>query len=263
MESLFRYVAPPSACGYLPEQRWSLEYEMVSAIAADEYLLRLEQGWRRFGGMLFRPMCPTCQACQSLRVDVARFRPNRSQRRARRANEGQVELRIGAPTVSREKLVLYDRFHAFHATFKGWPLHPAKDAASYRESFVNNAGFTEEWCYLLNDRLVGVAYVDRLPAALSAIYFFYDTADRDRSLGTWNVLCILDDAAKAGLPYVYLGYYVPGCRSLSYKANFRPNQILWPDGDWHDFLSARGNKRWCSGSFFQGTSVRVPTCEAQ
>jgi arginine-tRNA-protein transferase len=240
MESLFRYVAPPSTCGYLPEQRWSLEYEMVSAVSADEYLLRLEQGWRRFGGMLFRPMCPACQACQSLRVDVARFRPNRSQRRAWRANDDRVEVRIGVPTVSREKLILYDRFHGFNAMFKGWPLHPAKDAASYRESFVNNPAFTEEWCYLLNDRLVGVAYVDRLPAGLSAIYFFYDPADRTLCLGTWNVLRILDDAAKNALPYVYLGYYVPGCRSLSYKANFRPNQILWPDGGWYDFLSAPG-----------------------
>ena len=65
MESLFRYVAPPSACGYLPDRRWSLEYEMVTAISAEEYQLRLLQGWRRFGGMLFRPQCPACQACQA------------------------------------------------------------------------------------------------------------------------------------------------------------------------------------------------------
>src|SRR6266446_4363105 len=104
MESLFRYVAPPSTCGYLPDRRWSLEYEMVTAISADEYQLRLLQGWRRFGGMLFRPQCPACQACQSLRVDAALFRANRSQRRARRLNDGQIELRIGAPAVSRTKL---------------------------------------------------------------------------------------------------------------------------------------------------------------
>ncbi len=236
MESLFRYVAPPSTCGYLPDRRWSLEYEMVTSISPEEYQLRLVQGWRRFGGMLFRPQCPMCQACQSLRVDVARFRPNRSQRRAQRANLGQVELYIGPPTVSRAKLSLYDRFHAHQADWKGWPLHPAKDAASYRESFVNNPRFTEEWCFVLDDRLIGVGYVDRLPQALSAIYFFYDPAERERSLGTWNVLCVLDDAVRAGLPHVYLGYYVDGCSSLSYKANFQPNQILQPDGSWRDFL---------------------------
>src|SRR5438067_4545101 len=99
MESLFRYVAPPSTCGYLPDQRWSLEYEMVTAISAWEYQYRMEQGWRRFGGTMFRPHCPGCQACQSLRVLVPRFRPDRSQRRARKANERDVELHIGLPSV--------------------------------------------------------------------------------------------------------------------------------------------------------------------
>src|SRR3954452_21171294 len=129
MESLFRYVAPPSTCGYLPDRRWSLEYEMVTAISAEEYQQRMQQGWRRFGGMLFRPQCPACQACQSLRVDVNKFQPNRSQRRAHKLNKGTVELRIGTPMVSRAKLYLYDRFHAFQSDAKGWPLHPAKDAA--------------------------------------------------------------------------------------------------------------------------------------
>src|SRR5260370_30983740 len=138
MESLFRYVAAPSACGYLRRQRWSLEYEMVSAISAEEYQQRMQHGWRRFGGMLFRPQCPACQACQSLRVNVARFRPDRSQRRARAANERDVEVYVGPPSVTRAKLDLYDRFHACQPEFKGCPIHPAKDPASYRESFVHN-----------------------------------------------------------------------------------------------------------------------------
>ena len=37
MESLFRYLAPPSSCGYLPDRQWSLEYEMVGAMDAGEY----------------------------------------------------------------------------------------------------------------------------------------------------------------------------------------------------------------------------------
>jgi len=228
-------VAPPSTCGYLPDRRWSLEYEMVTAISAAEYQQRVIQGWRRFGGMMFRPQCPACQACQSLRVDVANFRPSRSQRRARNAN-CDLHARMGLPTVSRAKLQLYDRFHAFQSDSKGWPIHPAKDAASYRESFVHNPAFTEEWCYFAADRLIGVGYVDRLPEGLSAIYFFYEPDERHRSLGTFNVLGVIDEAIRSGLPHVYLGYYVAGCPSLSYKANFRPNQILQPDGSWRDFL---------------------------
>lgn len=238
MESLFRYVAPPSPCGYLPEQHWSLEYEMVATISAGEYLQRMQEGWRRFGGMLFRPRCRACQACQSLRVDVACFRPNRSQRRNAALNAGVVQLRIGKPAVSRARLQLYDRYHAFQTDIRGWPLHPAKDAASYRESFVRNPPFTEEWCYFVEERLAGVGYVDDLPGGLSAIYFFYEPVLRDLALGTWNVLTLLTEAARRGRPHVYLGYFVEGCRSLSYKANYRPNQVLHPSGEWRDFRRA-------------------------
>ena len=148
-------------------------------------------------------------------------------------------MRIGTPSVSREKLRLYDQFHNYQTETKGWPGHPSKDAGSYRESFVNNPTFTEEWCYYLpgKERLIGVGYVDRLPTSMSAIYFYYDPEFRERSLGTFNVLCLLNDCALRELTYLYLGYYVEGCRSLEYKANFVPNQTLGSDGKWHDFLS--------------------------
>jgi len=236
MQSLFRYVAPASACGYLPRERWSLEYEMVANLAAREFEERLQEGWRRFGAMMFRPQCPYCQACQTLRVEVAKFVPNRSQRRAWKANDGLVEVRVGPPSVTREKLRLYDRFHEFQSDTKGWPEHPAKDAGSYRESFVNNPVFTQEWCYYIDGKLTGVGYADRLPASMSAIYFFYDPAGRDRSLGTFNVLCLLEECRRRQLTYLYLGYYVQGCRSLEYKGNFKPNQVRAGDGSWHDFL---------------------------
>lgn len=239
MQSLFRYTAPPSSCGYLPGEQWSLEYEMVANLSAQEFAARLEEGWRRFGAMMFRPQCPHCSACQSLRVKVDAFRPNRSQRRIDRVNRGEVELRIGAPNVSREKLRLYDRFHAYQSESKGWPDHSPKDASAYRESFVHNPEFTKEWCYYLEGQLIGVGYVDHLPAAMSAIYFFYDPDLRDRSLGTWNVLCLLEQCAAQRLPHLYLGYYVQGCRSLEYKANFQPNQVLGVKGNWRDFLPAR------------------------
>ena len=80
--------------------------------------------------------------------------------------------------------------------------------------------------------MVGVGYVDRLPAGLSAIYFFHDPDERQRSLGTYNVLSVLRKAAEWNLPHVYLGYYVEGCRSLEYKTRFRPNEVLGGDGAW-------------------------------
>jgi arginine-tRNA-protein transferase len=234
MESLCRFIAPPSRCGYLPDQVWSLEYDVVADATAGDYFRRMVEGWRRFGDTLFRPQCPSCRSCQSLRVVVDQFRPNRSQRRTRAANVETLRLRIGSPSVTRAKLALYDRYHAFQVGNKGWPQHPAKDAASYAHSFVNNPFPTEEWCYYLGDKLVGVGYVDVLPGGLSAIYYFYEPEERRRSPGAWNVLCIIDEARRRGLPHAYLGYYVRGCGSMAYKATFRPCQLLGPDGAWRD-----------------------------
>jgi leucyl-tRNA---protein transferase len=251
MESLFRYVAPPTPCGYLPVERWSLEYEYVGALTRGEYLVRMLEGWRRFGTMLFRPACAKCNRCQPVRVRADLFRPDRSQRRCRNENEGNVRLLVGKPSVSRTKLALYDRYHAHQSDAKGWPQHPAKDAASYADSFVHHPFPVEEWCYYLGERLVGVGYVDSLPslegerppqasgqddpAGLSAIYFFYDPGERQRGLGTWNVLCLVDAARQRGLPYVYLGYYIEGCASMAYKVRFAPNQLRCADGVWRDF----------------------------
>lgn len=245
MELLFRFVSPPGRCSYLADQQASLEYELVRQLTADEYLQRMTEGWRRFGRMMFRPACPVCRACQSLRVVVDRFRPDRSQRRCQRTNNGIVTYRIGAPAVSRAKLALYDRYHAFQRGKKGWPEHPARDSASYLDSFVRQPFPVEEWCYYLDERLVGVGYVDMLPGprpglpgdegGLSAIYFYYDPEVRDRSLGTWNVLSLIAEAARRRLPYVYLGYFVPGCASMEYKGRFVPNQLRGHDGEWRDF----------------------------
>jgi leucyl-tRNA---protein transferase len=232
MESLFTYIAPPSPCGYLPEQVWSLEYEYVGVITAAEYEGRMAQGWRHFGRMLFRPACRECRSCRSLRVPVASFRPDRAQRRCRQQNQGEVRLEIGAPVVTKAKLKLYDRYHAFQSQNKGWPFHPAKDVESYEESFARNPFTVQEWCYYLGRHLIGVGYVDDLPTSFSAIYFYYDPDHRDRSLGTFNVLSILDVAGRQQKEFVYLGYFVEGCRSMQYKARFRPNQLLGCDGTW-------------------------------
>jgi arginine-tRNA-protein transferase len=245
METLFHYVAEPSRCGYLPSEQWSLEYLYVSSISRGEYLERMLDGWRRFGTMLFRPACPTCRACRSLRVLAGPFQPDRSQRRCHKLNDGVVRMRVGPPSVSRTKLALYDRYHQFQSEAKGWPQHPARDQDSYLSSFVEQPFEVEEWCYYVEDRLVGVGYADVLPdqpqgragddRGLSAIYFFYDPHERYRSLGTWNVLYMIEQAQLRNLPFVYLGYYVEHCPSMSYKPRFVPNQLRGLDGVWRDF----------------------------
>ena len=234
MIPLYQLTTPPSACGYLADQVWTLQYVFVAQASDVEYQDHLKRGWRRFGRAFFHPVCKSCQRCLSLRVPVSTFHPDRSQRRARKAN-ADVELVIGEPEITAEKLRLYDRFHEFQSDDKGWPAHGPKDPRDYAESFADNPFPTEEWCYYVGDRLIGVGYVDDLPDALSAIYFYYDPSERDRSLGTYNVLRVIDAAAERGVPHVYLGYFVEGCQSLEYKARFRPNEVLIQGGKWHPF----------------------------
>src|ERR1051326_8876819 len=145
MISLLTYTTPPGPCGYLPDRTWRLEYEIVAAMSVREYEQRLERGWRHFGHALFHPQCPTCHACQSLRVDTKRFQPSRSQRRARKLNEKQVRLEIGRPSPTSAKLKLHDAFHRFQSDRKGWPLHEPKDTESYSSSFIENPFQVREW----------------------------------------------------------------------------------------------------------------------
>ena len=233
MVSSLRFYAPAAPCEYLPHKTARLEYEQVERMTAAEYLERMETGWRRFGHLLFRPACRSCRMCQSLRVPVAEFRPRRTQRRVWNGNVAAVRVAIGPPSTTPAKRDLYRRFHEYQHAAKGWTL-PESDGL---QIFVDNPFPTEEWCFHVDGRLVAVGYVDVLPEGLSAIYFFYDPAERDRSLGTYNVLAIIDAARQRRLPWVYLGYYVEGCRSVEYKARFRPNEVLRPDGAWTPFLA--------------------------
>lgn len=232
MEISSHYMTPPHPCSYLPEQTAKLEYVECDSLTVAEYGFLLEQGWRRFGRSLFRPRCSSCVACQSLRVLVNRFAMNRSQRRNAQENADRVTLRIDEPSVDEEKLALHDAFHTRQSEDIGWPRHPPKDVFTYASSFVDNPIPTEEWCYYDREKLIGVGYVDVVPSGLSAIYFFHDPDYRSWGLGTWNVLSVINEAKRRECDYVYLGFFVKGCRSLEYKARFTPHEVLDVTSGW-------------------------------
>jgi arginine-tRNA-protein transferase len=223
------FLEPASRCEYLPDRLWQLRYEIAPAMTRTDYSARMNAGWRRFGPILFRPECPECRMCQSLRVPVETFRPAEGQRRAWRKNAGDLELRVGDPVITDAKQALLDRFRQHGHETKGWP--PAGEQVGM-ELFVRNPFSTEEWTYWLGDRLLAAGYVDVLPDGLSAIYFFWEPGEARRSLGTYNILRMIAEARARGLRHVYLGYHVQGCRSLEYKARFRPHEILGPDRTW-------------------------------
>lgn len=81
-------------------------------------------------------------------------------------------------------------------------------------------------CRSQDGRLLAACLVDFSNDGLSAVYSFYDPAEIKRSLGVYLILSLVEAAQSRSLPYVYLGYFVPESRKMSYKSNYRPLEAL-------------------------------------
>ena len=81
--------------------------------------------------------------------------------------------------------------------------------------------------------LAAVCLTDVLDDGLSMVYSFYDTNRARDSMGTYIILDHIRIARGAGLPYVYLGYWVPGSAKMGYKANFSAVEV-YKNGTWQD-----------------------------
>lgn len=235
MDLEFKYLAQPSQCVYLPDKQWQLEYAFSGSLSAREYGRLIDQRWRRFGFVLFRPSCPSCNACIPIRVVAGRYQPTRSQRRVIKANEGILRMESLAPSITEKKLDLYMRHHNAHAANKGWPEPSEQGAIEHINAIMEGPLPVEEWCFYLEDELLGVSYVDLLPDGFSGIYFYYDPDYRERSLGTWMIISMIRRAARLALPYAYLGYFIKGCRSMEYKGKFAPSEVLSQSCQWIPF----------------------------
>lgn len=225
---LERWIADPTTCAYLPEERSRLEYRIMLDVSARDLEYLLERGWRRFGPAYFRPRCAGCSACVPLRVPVATFRPTRSQKRVA-AKARRLRLEIATPKIDLDRLALYERWHRQRAEHRGWE-HDELDARQYAHQFSFPHPAAREFSYWDVDRLVAIAIVDETPNALSAVYTFYDPDYAKLSPGTASILRQIETAQAAGKRHVYLGYRVLGCRSSEYKGNFGPHELMtaWP-----------------------------------
>lgn len=217
-------------CVYLPGRRWALR--MLPSPRDDEVYRRLlDHHHRRSGWIVYQPVCMGCRECRPIRVPVARFQPSKSQRRALRRNQ-DVVLEVGPPEPTQEKLDLHNRF--VEARFdRGDTGFASVDA--YAEVFGPSPITTLEMRYRVEGRLVGLGIVDVVPDVVSSVYFYFDPAESKRSLGTYSALQEIEFARRTGRGYLYLGYYVQGCKEMSYKARFQPSELLTADGRWVPF----------------------------
>ena len=220
---LFRVVWDQmEACPYLPGQVARLPLRMPSRpLTPDELDTRLELGERRSGRMVYRTQCPSCSACEPLRVSVPRFTPTPSQRRTWRRNTESVRIEVGTPDLSEERLALYNR----HKQERGLarsdePLGPI----GYRAWLVDSCVDSRELRYYVGDKLVGVSILDVGRTSASSVYHYFDPDEGRRSLGVYSVLREIAWCAEAGIDWYYLGLYVRDCTHLAYKASYNPHQ---------------------------------------
>jgi arginine-tRNA-protein transferase len=221
------------ACPYLPEHQARMPLRLpIRALKRHEWDTRLRAGDRRHGAVLYRPGCPTCEACTPIRIPVERFQLSRNQRRVLRRAERQVEVEMGPTTLDVRRLDLYEA----HLVGRGLETadHSPMTPPRYQSFLVESCCETFELRYHIEDQLVGLAVTDRAEESLSAHYTFYDVRYGSLSLGTFSVLRQIELCRQWGLEYLYLGLYVADNAAMEYKARFRPHQRLL-DGRWQDF----------------------------
>ena len=211
------------------------ELKGAHADALNDALGRI--GFRRSQTVAYRPSCLDCQACVSVRVVAGEFCPSASQRRALRQNT-DLEVSACKPWSTAEQFALLQRYLAHRHPRGGMANMDEMDFADMVEhtpvkSYVIE--YREPGDGIVPGRLVGACLTDRQADGLSMIYSFYDPQHEKRSgLGNFIILDHIRRAANAGLPYVYLGYWVDGSSRMQYKIRYRPLERLGRDG-WERF----------------------------
>lgn len=224
------YVTAPQPCPYLDGRQ---ERKLFTALQGDG-AQRLndtlsKQGFRRSQNVLYRPACADCAACLSARINVEAFKPSRSQRRTVKRNK-DLARRASSPWATEEQ---YDLFREYlekrHATGGMADMDSFEFAAMIEETPIRTR--VVEYSDAKSGDLVAVCLTDVFDDGVSMVYSFYQPGQARASLGTYIILDHIEIAQEAGLPYVYLGYWVPGSEKMGYKAGFSGLEV-YINGSW-------------------------------
>lgn len=236
-------------CPYLPgrtERKVFTELSGEHAAELNDSLGRI--GFRRSQNVAYRPSCTDCSACVSVRIVASEFKPNATQRRLIRRNDDLVVIAC-KPWSTAEQFALLQRY--LNAR------HPTGGMAEMDEvDFADMVEQTPVESYVIEYRergedgrsgaLVGACLTDQQGDGLSMIYSFFDPELTDRmGLGSYIIIDHVLRAQRAGLPYVYLGYWVAGSERMNYKIRYKPIERLgragWERFEPHETVGQNGN----------------------
>ena len=167
-----------------------------------------------------------------MRIEVEKFNPGKSSRRTIKKNK-DIQVRIvSPPSVTPEKLTLYEHYvSSKHGESNVTPDSTIPVVYSMHYGYDHIIEMNYSW----DNTPVGIGIVDEGEDCLSSNYFYYDTDYLDRRPGIFSILQEIFLAKRMGKRYYYLGFYIENNPAMSYKKDFRPNQILRYD-EWIDFL---------------------------
>ena len=231
------YVTAPQPCPYLEGR---MERKLFTALQGD-HAQRLndalsKQGFRRSQNVLYRPSCAECSACLSARIRVADFVPSRTHKKIMKAT-APLRRNATSPWATEDQFLLFRKYlDARHADGGMADMDVFEFAAMIEETPIKSRVIEYTRAAEEGERgrpLAAVSLTDVFDDGLSMVYSFYDPDLSPLSLGTFAILDHIDIAREAGLPYVYLGYWVPGSRKMGYKANFTAVEI-YKGGQWVD-----------------------------
>ena len=222
------YVTAPQPCPYLADR---MERKLFTALQGDEAEQLnnslSQQGFRRSQNVLYRPSCADCSACLSARIKVSDFVPSRGQKRTLRRNT-TLERRATSPWATEDQYALFRRYlDSRHADGGMADMDVFEFAAMIEETPIR----TRVVEYNIGNDLAAVSLTDLIEDGLSMVYSFYDPMVANRSIGTYLILDHVALAKEANLPYLYLGYWVPGSSKMGYKARFSGLEIYF-QGMW-------------------------------
>jgi leucyl-tRNA---protein transferase len=220
----FFYTTAPLPCPYVPGRTERKVVTEITGPDADTLHDRLSRaGFRRSHNIAYAPVCPACQSCVPIRIPVTTFQPDRTLRRIAKANAMMEGFEVPARATA-EQFQLFQRYQQAR--------HGEGDMATM--SFYDYRAMIEDTpieTFIVefrdpDDRMVGTCLADKLGDGLSAVYSFFAPGLEKRSIGTYTILWLVERSKQLGLPYVYLGYWVPESRKMAYKSRFRPSEIL-------------------------------------
>ena len=230
-QKLQLYLSSDHPCSYLPKKRSrTLFLDPRATLHHFVYNDLIDKGFRRSGEMIYRPECELCNDCIPLRLPVDRFAPRRIQRRIIKRNSS-VQVSELASGYSEEQYQLYKKYIRSR--------HPEGSMADLSaQQYIHF--LTCRWCetrffeFRLRKRLQAVAVTDLLPQGLSAVYTFFDPDLSNLSPGVFTILWQIEEAKRRGLKWLYLGYWIPKCRKMEYKDQYRPVQA-YLNNQWQEF----------------------------